>query len=119
VLPAVRRARRQSLAILAVLLVAYALLLALCSSCSFVERANEFKGRLRIDLFFPLNLIPGMSELLPHAVLDIGGGFEWHNDAERHRYEMEKMRLRAQMTVEELRAYDVFLAELRRGEVQK
>lgn len=65
---------------------------ALCS-CSFFERANEFKGHGRIDLLFPFDLIPGLDSILPRIALDVKGGFEWHNDAEQHQFEMDKLRL--------------------------
>jgi len=69
------------------------LLCAILSSCSFFERANEFKGHGRIDLLFPFDLIPGLESVLPRIALDIKGGFEWHNDAEQHQFEMDKLRL--------------------------
>ena len=49
------------------------------ASCSFVRDANEFKARGTIDLLFPFDLIPGLSSILPHVVLDLSGGFEWQN----------------------------------------
>lgn len=51
---------------------------------------------------FPLDLIPGAGGLLPHAVLDISTGFEWHNDEQRHRREMEMLKLRAELAKEEV-----------------
>ena len=67
------------------------LILAL-SSCAFVDQANEFKGRGRLDILFPFGLIPGLDSVLPHFVIDLSGGFEWHNDEQQHRFEMDKLK---------------------------
>lgn len=86
------------------------------SSCSFLREANEFKGRGTIDLLFPFDLIPGLDSVLPHVVLDISGGFEWHNDEVKHNHEMEKLRLKSELIAEgkhEKSIEQIFLDTLR------
>lgn len=92
------------------------------ASCSFVRDANEFKARGTIDLLFPFDLIPGLSSILPHVVLDLSGGFEWQNDEVKHRHEMEKLRLTAEIATKEIKNVfedvdKMFLDALRRHSV--
>lgn len=87
-----------------------------CGMLDFVSNANEFKGGGRLELTAPISWIPGFDSVLPKIVLDLKAGFEWHNDDELHRHEMEKLRLMHQIqelkknepTIEELflRAFD-------------
>lgn len=98
------------------------LLCTMLTSCSFFERANEFKGHGRIDLLFPFDLIPGLDSILPRIALDVKGGFEWHNDAEQHQHEIELLRLQHQYKIaenesNEWRTRQVFLERLRSGDV--
>lgn len=92
------------------------MLCAALASCSFFERANEFKGHGRIDLLFPFDLIPGLDSVLPRIALDIKGGFEWHNDAEQHQFEMDKLRLGVKQALEnndDWTVHEIFLNTLR------
>ena len=100
---------------LALLLVCF-----LLPSCKIVNSANEFKGHGGIDLTFPINWIPGVEYVLPRIVLDVRGGFEWDNYDDKHRREMEKLRLLKEIEKrDETLLKDIFLDTLRSGDTDK
>jgi hypothetical protein len=74
------------------------LLILLLSSCAFIDKNNELKGRFHINLLFPLEII-GLSDLigLPKIDLDILGGIEWHNDE----YRLKEIELKNKLKLEE------------------
>jgi len=86
------------------------LILFCLSSCAFMQEANQFKGAGKIDLLFPFDLI-GMSSVLPHVVLDVSAGFEWHNDQDARDHEIRLLEL--QNKVKEHDELDITEAMLR------
>ena len=85
-------------------------------SCSFIHDANDFKARGRIDLLFPFDLIPGLSSVLPHIVLDLSGGFEWHNDEAARQHELDLIKLKNQIGEENEIDIEELMLSVLRGE---
>ena len=80
------------------------------SSCTFLYKANEFKGGVSLDLNFPFSLI-GL-DILPHIVLDFDAGFEWHSDEGQHRRQLELLSMQNELkgTVEDEKSLEELFA---------